>query len=215
MGEVVVLENPVLKELLTKLRDKRTGVGEFRELLEEVGMYMGYELAKFLPREKVVVETPLKVKAEGERIKDEEVVVVGILRAAVPLVIGILKVLKRAKVGLVAARRIEDENAEKHGFKMKVVTGYKALPSSGEILVIADPMLATGSTILAVLKEIECKKYKEVFILSVISTELGIKRILEAEPRAKVLTLAIDQKLNKRAYIVPGLGDAGDRTFGL
>jgi len=213
LENVEILRNPVLRDCLGKLRDINTERKEFREHLRKAGRYMAYELAKHLPYETVNVSTPLGT-AESVKLRDDRVIVVGVLRAAVPMVYGILETLENVRLGLVSAKRIEDEHADRNNYNMEVEVKYKGMPSDGEYLVLVDPMLATGSTLCKILKEIDSRKYKKVYLLSVISTELGIWRVLETEPRARILTLAIDPELNSRAYIVPGLGDAGDRAFG-
>ncbi len=212
MAQVKVLKNPVLQGYLVELRDKSTGRARFRELLERAGEFIAYELANELETEEVEVETVLG-KARGYRVREEELVVVGVLRAGLAMQNGVLKVYRNAKAGFVSAARVEDEHAEAKGYRMQVELGYSKVPE-GKALILVDPMLATGSTLAKVLREIGSSRFEKVYVLTVISTELGIKRVLEAEPRARIYTLAIDPELNRQAYIVPGLGDAGDRAYG-
>lgn len=212
---VRVLDNPVLQDILLRLRDKNTNYPEFRRLMAKAGVFIGYEIAKELDLSVERVETPLGVEAEGVKLRDEDVAVIAVLRAAIPLAMGILETLERAKLGVVSAKRAEEEDAESKGFEMEVDVRYLGLPSSAGDVVLVDPMLATGSTMAKIIRIIkERYPYRRLFVASVISTSIGIQRVLDAEPEAKVYTLAVDPKLNKRAYIVPGLGDAGDRAFG-
>jgi len=213
-GRVLVLENPLLRELLTRLRDRNTGRREFRELLRLVGIYMGYELAHLLPCRRVVVETPLGVRAEGVEIEDERITVLAVLRAAIPMAQGLLEVLKDAKLGVIAAKRVEMEDAASHNFEFEIRISYVNVPPN-DVLVVVDPMFASGMTMLRCLEiAYDLHEFEKTFVLTVISTDLAIRRILDAFPDVKILTLAIDPELNRRGYIVPGLGDAGDRAFG-
>ncbi len=213
--KVRVLENPVLQDILLRLRDKNTDYPEFRRLMTKAGVYIGYEIASELDVTKEKVETPLNTEAEGIKVKDEDIAVIAILRAAIPLAMGILETLERAKLGVISAKRVEEEDAQSKGFDMEVDVGYLGLPSSAKDIILTDPMLATGSTMAKIIRILkERYPYRKIFIASVISTKLGIQRVLEAEPEAVVYTLAVDPILNKKAYIVPGLGDAGDRSFG-
>ena len=208
-----ILTNPLLQDILTRLRDRNTRPPEFRRLLETAGVLMAYEIARYLPTEKVAVETPLGAKAEGLRVLDEKVTVVAVLRAALPFAYGVLRVLPNARLGVVAARRVEEERADIKGFEMEVEVPYVSVPGDSGIIVLADPMLATGSTLKKVIETLK-GSYETLIVVTVISTKLGIERVFEADPEALVLTLAVDPELNTRAYIVPGLGDAGDRAFG-
>ena len=215
MGRVEVLRNPLAQSVLTYLRDERTGYREFRGLLELAGVLEAYEFSRYLPVKEVTVRTPLSVKAKGVEVKDDETTIVAVMRAALPFAYGMLRVLPRARLGVVAAKRIEYENALDKNFEMEVEVPYINLPVNSGVLVLADPMLATGSTLKKVIELIRGRaEYEKLIVASVVSTELGIRRVWEAEPEAVVFTLAIDKELNEKAYIVPGLGDAGDRAFG-
>ncbi len=213
MGEVRILSNPLLQDVLTKLRDAGTPLPEFRSLLELAGMLMAYEVASYLPVEEVTVETPLGAKASGVRVRDDLVTVVAVMRAALPMAYGVLRVLPRAKLGVVAARRLEEERADLKGFELEVEVPYVNIPGDSSVAIVVDPMLATGSTLKRVI-EILKGRYEKLIVLSVIATQVGIDRVLEAETDALVVALSVDPELNSRAYIVPGLGDAGDRAFG-
>ncbi len=215
MGRIVVLDNPLLQDILAKLRDRETDIPDFRELTYRAGVYIGYELARYLPTREVNVVTPLNAVARGVEVEDHKVIILAVLRAAIPLAYGMVQTLRRARLGVVAAKRSEDEHAVERGYRMDVLVSYFGLPSNGEILVVTDPMLATGSTLRKILFLLrEKNRFEKTFVVSIISTKLGIERIFEVEPEATIFTLAIDPELNEKAYIVPGLGDAGDRAFG-
>lgn len=217
MGRVVVIDHPLAQAILTTLRDRNTRQIEFRKGLVRLGRLIAYEIVKSLDVEPVEVETPLGVKARGVRIKDlDHVVIVQVLRAAMPLVEGLVKIFANARMGVVSARRVE-ESHRPGSLNFEVEVSYVKVPkiSNDDILIIADPMLATGSTITTVLKHV--LKYgnpKRIIIVSVIATNYGIERVLKEYPSAEIYTVAIDPEINENGYIVPGLGDAGDRAFG-
>lgn len=212
---VRIVDHPLAKVILTQLRDKNTKQIGFRKGLVKLGRLIGYELMKTMNLEEVEVETPLMVKAKGYKIPDlDHVIIINVLRAATPLVEGLLKALPDAKQGVVAIKRIEEkpgiENITVQKFYVKIPT-----ISNEDIVIVADPMLATGSTISAVIDEIlNAGKPKRLIVVSVIATEYGIKKILNKYPLTEIITVAIDPELNEHGYIVPGLGDAGDRAFG-
>jgi uracil phosphoribosyltransferase len=213
----VVIDHPLAQAILTTLRDRNTRQIEFRKGLVRLGRLIAYEIVKSLDVEPVEVETPLGVKARGVRIKDlDHVVIVQVLRAAMPLVEGLVKIFANARMGVVSARRVE-ESHRPGSLNFEVEVSYVKVPkiSNDDILIIADPMLATGSTITTVLKHV--LKYgnpKRIIIVSVIATNYGIERVLKEYPSAEIYTVAIDPEINENGYIVPGLGDAGDRAFG-
>ena len=209
MPGVVVLDNPVLQDILVRLRDRRTRYPEFRRLLYRAGVHVGYELARLAPVEEAVVETPLGAEAQGLRLRSGDVAVVAVLRAALPYAWGMLEVLEEARLGLIAARRLEN------GRRPGVEVSYTGLPGRAGLVVLADPMLATGVTLEASVRLLrERGLYGRLAVATVIATPEGVARVLRAEPEATVYALAVDEELDDRAYIVPGLGDAGDRAFG-
>ncbi len=213
-----MIDHPLAQAVLTTLRDKNTDIAEFRRNLETAGRILGMEIVKNLDFEKVEVETPLGVKAEGIRISNmDKVVIISVLRAAVPLVHGLIDIFPRAREGFIGAKRIESEVGEKGKMEFPVRVSYVNIPqfSREGIVIVADTMFATGSTMVAVLNEVLKRgKPKKLIISTVVSTPLAIRKILRRYPNAEIYTLAIDAKLNERGYIVPGLGDAGDRAFG-
>ncbi|MFP3160759.1 MAG: uracil phosphoribosyltransferase [Vulcanisaeta sp.] len=217
LGRVVVIDHPLAQAILTTLRDKNTKQIEFRKGLVRLGRLMGYEIVKSMDIETVEVETPLGVKAKGVRIKDlDHVVIIQVLRAAMPLVEGLVKIFANARMGVVSARRVE-ESHKPGSLDFDIEVTYVKVPRifGDDVLIIADPMLATGSTIVTVLRHV--LKYgnpKRTIVVSVIATRYGIERVFKEYPFAEIYTVSIDPELNERGYIIPGLGDAGDRAFG-
>ncbi len=203
-------DSPFIMEILTELRNKDTGPIAFRKGLVKLGRYMGYEITKTMETERIRIETPLE-ETEGIMIKDRKnVVIITVLRAAIPLMEGLIKVLDHARVGIVSASR---GKAPKFEIEMKYVKVPQIKPE--DTVIIADPMIATGSTLMKVLEEV--KKYgkaKRYVIIGVLAAPKGIKKIKEAFPEAEIFVAKIDRELNDHGYILPGLGDAGDRAFG-
>lgn len=203
-------DSPFIMEVLTELRDERTGPIPFRKGLVKLGRYMAYELTKTMEVEKIPVKTPLE-ETTGTRIKDRRnVVIITVLRAAIPLMEGLIKVLDHARVGIVSASR---GKAPKFEIEMKYVKVPRIKPE--DTVIVADPMIATGSTLVKVLDEV--KKYgraKRYVVVGVLAAPEGIDRIKEAHPEVEMFVAAIDRELNDHGYILPGLGDAGDRAFG-
>ncbi len=212
---VKIIEHPLAKVILTQLRDKNTKQIGFRKGLVKLGRLIGYELMKTMNLEEFEVETPLGMKAKGFKIPDlDHIIIINVLRAATPLVEGLLKALPDARQGIVAIKRVEEkpgiENITVQKFYVKIPT-----INNDDIVIIADPMLATGSTISAVISEVlSTGNPKRLIVVSVISTEYGINKILKMYPSVEIVTVAIDPGLNDHGYILPGLGDAGDRAFG-
>ena len=203
-------DSPYLMEVLTELRDKETDSIAFRKGLVKLGRYMGYEIIKTMDVEKVKIETPLE-ETEGIIVKDRKnVVIVTVLRAAVPLMEGLVKVFEHARIGIVSASR---GKAPKFEIEMNYVKIPQITPE--DTVIVADPMIATGSTLITVMEEI--KKYgtpKRLIVLGVLAAPEGINRIKEQFAEAEIFVTQIDRELNSKGYILPGLGDAGDRAFG-
>ena len=207
---LIIVDHPYVQELLTILRDRDTPRAAFRTALTRIGEAMGYEIARRLRTRPVEVTTPLGVKAEGRVVADEPVIVV-VLRAALPFAEGIMRYMPRARMGFVAARRVEEKGMRDNWFDVEI--NYMKIPElEGSPLIIADPMVATGSTMVRILKRLP--KRGETVLASVIATPLALARIREVDPSIVIYTAAVDGGLNDRGYIVPGLGDAGDRALG-
>ncbi len=213
-----LIDNPYAQNLLTIARDKDTPYHIFRKVLEDLGFIIGVEISHSLPVHEVYVETPLGVKARGLRlVNDERIILIAIMRASLPFVWGLLRAYPRARLGVVVARRIEEsKRIDEKGMLFDVEISYQKLPaiSSEDIVIIADPMVATGSTISRILWDVKASKPLKVIVASIITTEHAINRIRSVYPETIFYTLSVDSKLNENGFIVPGLGDAGDRGFG-
>ncbi len=206
---IKVVDHLLVQENLTTIRVEEIDRINFRGGIIEIGRWLAYELANTLEKEKVIVQTPLG-NANGVKIKDKkDMVVVNVLRAAIPLVEGILRVFKDAQYGVVGAWRKDEP-------PFPVEVGYFKLPPvDDKIVVVADPMLATGNTMNAILDRIHEKgNPKRIVMLNVIASKQGIESVKNKHPHVEIYTCAVDEKLNEDGYIVPGLGDAGDKAFG-
>ncbi len=207
MGKAHVLDHPLLQHKVSKIRDKNTGVKEFRELVTEIAMLMVYEVTRDLPLKEIEVETPI-TKAKTKVISGKTLGVIPILRAGLGMVDGVLQLIPSAKVGHVGLYRDPET--------LKPVEYYCKLPIDVEEreLIILDPMLATGGSAndaISLLKERGCKNIK---LVCIIAAPEGIQAVVDTHPDVDIYVAAVDTGLNDHAYIVPGLGDAGDRLFG-
>ena len=207
MSKVVIFDHPLIQHKLTMMRDKNTGSLSFRELVKEVGTLMVYEITRDLPLEDVEIETPV-TKMTGKIIAGKKLAVVPILRAGLGMVEGILELIPAAKVGHIGLYRDPET--------LKPVEYYCKLPADcaeREVFVV-DPMLATGGSSIAAIQLLKDKGCKSIRLLCIIAAPEGVKAMQEAHPDVDIYIGAMDQKLNDHGYIVPGLGDAGDRIFG-
>jgi uracil phosphoribosyltransferase len=203
-----ILKNIVLQDRLTKIRNIKIDSIQFRAGLVEMGTLIGYEFASNMDIREVKVETPLGV-ANGIKINDtENIVVVAVLRAAIPMVEGVMNVFDEAQYGMVGAWR-ENEDP----FEVKV--GYLKIPDiNDKTVIIVDPMLATGNTMNIIIKEMKkLGNPHRLAIFNVISTEEGVEKVLANHSEVEIYTCSIENKL-KDGYIIPGMGDAGDIAFG-
>lgn len=212
-----LLSEPLALSVLTQLRDKGTDQTTFRKGMVRLGRLLGYKIANVMDYKKVEVETPLGVKASGIKIYDmDNIIIINVLRAATPLVEGFLKAFPSARLGVVGASRRETEIKESPEL-MRVDVFYKRIPNikkGVDTVIIADPMIATATTLLSIIPEIVRAHPKRICIGSVLASEYGVKKILKNYKDISIFTVAVDKKLNSIGYIVPGLGDAGDRAFG-
>ena len=204
---VTVMEHPLIQHKLTILRDKNTGVKEFRELVEELAMLMGYEVTRNLALEDTEVETPI-CKTKSKVISGKKLGIVPILRAGLGMVDGMLRLIPAAKVGHIGLYRDPET--------LKPVEYYCKLPSdvAERDLIVLDPMLATGGSAVAAISFLQERGAKSIKLGNLIAGPEGIKAVVEEHPDVEIYGAAIDEKLNDHGYIVPGLGDAGDRLFG-
>ena len=212
-----LITHALAKDTLSKLRDTETEQVAFRKGLVKLGRICGYEIIDgAMDTEYVTIETPLE-ETTGERVKGlDDVVIINVLRAATPFVEGLLKAFPRAKQGVISAGRNEEAGMNEDG-QFPITIDYVKLPEITEkdTVIVADPMLATGSTMCTVLEHVleEAPDYENLFVLSAVSAPDGLLRVGEQFPEADLLTVAIDDYLNDEGFIVPGLGDAGDRAF--
>ncbi len=207
MKNVFVMDHPLIQHKLTLIRDKNTGAKEFRELVKEVSMLMGYEVTRNLPLEEVEIETPI-CKSMSKVIAGRKLGIVPILRAGLGMVDGFLNLLPAAKVGHVGLYRDPET--------LQPVEYYCKLPTDVEEreLLVLDPMLATGGSASAAIQFLKDRGAKNIKLVCLISCPEGVKFVNDAHPDIDIYVGAVDEKLNDHAYIVPGLGDAGDRLFG-
>ncbi len=207
MENVFLMNHPLIQHKISMLRDKNTGTNEFRKLVEEIAVLMGYEALRDLPVEPVEVETPLET-CRTPMISGKKLAVVPILRAGLGMVNGILTLVPSAKVGHIGLCR----NHETH----EPQEYYCKLPSPIEERTIAvlDPMLATGGSAVAAVDFIKEHGGKTIKFLSIIAAPEGVQRLHQAHPDVQLYCGCVDRCLNEDAYICPGLGDAGDRIFG-
>ena len=207
MENVTVFDHPLIQHKISRLRDKNTGTNEFRALIEEIAMLMGYEALRDLPLEEVEVETPIET-CMTPVISGKKLAVVPILRAGLGMVNGILALVPSAKVGHIGLYR-DEKTHEPHEY-------YCKLPDPIELrtIVALDPMLATGGSAVSAIDYIKERGGKQIKFLCIIAAPEGIRRLREAHPDVEVYCGHVDRELNEHAYICPGLGDAGDRIFG-
>lgn len=207
MGKVVVLDHPLIKHKLTFIRDKNTGSKEFKELVKEVSMLMAYEVTRDLPLEEIEIETPIS-KTKAEVISGKKLGLIPILRAGLGMVEGMLNLLPAAKVGHIGLYRDPDT--------LKPVEYYCKLPNDIEErdLIVLDPMLATGGSAVAAIQFLKEKGASHIKLMNLIAAPEGIDAVTKAHPDIEIYVAGVDEKLDENAYIIPGLGDAGDRLFG-
>ncbi len=204
---VTVVDHPLVQHKLTIMRDKATGTKQFRELVREIALLEGYEATRSLPLEDVEVTTPLATTA-GKRVAGKKVAVLPILRAGLGMVEGVLELVPAARVGHIGMER-DEETHEPREY-------YCKLPAdiSERLCLVVDPMLATGGSAIAAIDYLRRQGARDIELMVIISAPEGIAAVLEADPGVHIFTCSVDERLNDDAYILPGLGDAGDRIFG-
>ncbi len=207
MNKVTVFDHPLIQHKTTILRQTTTTNKEFRELVEEITMLMCYEALRDLPLEEVEIETPL-TKTKQKMLKGKKMAIVPILRAGLGMVEGMLTLIPSAKVGHIGMYR-DEETMIPHEY-------YCKLPKDIEerLIVVVDPMLATGGSAIDAIAQIKSYGGKQIKFLCLIAAPEGIEALTKAHPDVEVYCANVDECLNERCYIVPGLGDAGDRIFG-
>lgn len=207
MSQIHVIDHPMIQHKLTIMRKKETGSKDFRELLKEFSLLMGYEVTRDLPLDDIEIETPI-CKTLAKKVSGRKLAIVPILRAGIGMVDGLQTLVPVAKVGHIGLYRNEETHVP--------VVYYCKLPEdiNQRLVIVTDPMLATGGSAcdaLSMLKERGCNNIR---LMCLVSAPEGIARVQKEHPDVDIYVAAVDDHLNKDAYIVPGLGDAGDRIFG-
>lgn len=207
MSELHVVDHPLITHKLSIMRNRKTGSKDFRELLDEIAMLMGYEITRDLPLEDITIETPI-TKMTAKMISGKKLAIVPILRAGLGMVDGLLRLVPVAKVGHIGLYRDPDTHLP--------VEYYCKLPYDIEdrITILVDPMLATGGSASDALTLLKKKGVKNIRMMCLVAAPEGVAKLQEDHPDVDIYTAGLDERLNEHAYIVPGLGDAGDRIFG-
>ncbi|CVK21576.1 uracil phosphoribosyltransferase [Sporomusa sphaeroides] len=205
--QVKIIDHPLIQHKLSLVRDVKTGTKEFRELLEEISTLMAFELTRNLPLEETQVETPLTT-CTCKMLSGKKIAIVPILRAGLGMVNGIVKLIPAAKVGHIGVYRDHET--------LKPVEYFCKLPTdvAERELIVVDPMLATGGSAVAAIEMLKAKGAKQIKLMCLVAAPEGVAVMNAHHPDVEVYVAAVDSHLNERGYIVPGLGDAGDRIFG-
>ncbi|WP_105996527.1 uracil phosphoribosyltransferase [Staphylococcus simulans] len=207
MGKVHVFDHPLIQHKLSYIRDVHTGTKEFRELVDEVGMLMAYEVTRDLELQDVEIETPV-TKTVAKRLSGKKLAFVPILRAGLGMTQGVLSLIPAARVGHVGLYRDPET--------LEAVEYFVKLPQDieGRQIIVVDPMLATGASAIEAINSLKNRGAKHIRFMCLIAAPEGVELLQEAHPDVDIYIAALDEKLNDKAYIIPGLGDAGDRLFG-
>ncbi|MBP3592784.1 MAG: uracil phosphoribosyltransferase [Clostridia bacterium] len=207
MSTFHLVDHPLIQHKLTIMRDKHTSTKAFRELLNEISMLMGYEITRDLPLEDVEIETPIQ-KATFKRLAGKKLAIVPILRAGLGMVDGLTQLMPSARIGHIGLYRDPDTH-------LPVEYYCKMPPDIDErLVVIVDPMLATGGSSSDAITMVKQRGAKNIVLMCLVSAPEGVAKVQADHPDVDIYSAALDEKLNEHAYIVPGLGDAGDRIFG-
>ncbi len=204
---VKILDHPVIKHKISILRDINTGSNEFRALIKEISIILAYEATKDLELEEYEVETPIQ-STTGYKLSGKKLGIVPILRAGLGMVDGVLEVFPAAKIGHIGMYRDEET--------LQPIEYYAKLPLDADKrdIIVVDPMLATGGSASDAIERLKERGCNHIRLLSIIAAPEGIERVNKDHPEVAITVAQLDEKLNKNGYIVPGLGDAGDRLFG-
>ncbi|MBN6187075.1 uracil phosphoribosyltransferase [Aneurinibacillus sp. BA2021] len=207
MGKVYVFDHPLIQHKLSYIRDKNTGTKEFRELVDEVAMLMAYEITREMPLKEIEIETPVTT-CKTNVLAGKKVGLVPILRAGLGMVDGMLKLIPAAKVGHVGLYRDPET--------LEPVEYYVKLPSdiNERELIVIDPMLATGGSAAAAVQALKKRGAQNMKLMCLIAAPEGVEKFQQLHPDIDIYVAAVDEQLNDHGYIVPGLGDAGDRLYG-
>lgn len=207
MKDVTVVDHPLVQHKLTLMRRKETSTAEFRRLLREISQFLAYEITRELPLTKRTIDTPIQ-EMEAPVLAGKKLALISILRAGNGLLDGVLELIPSARVGFVGLYRDEET--------LRPVEYYFKVPDalSERVTIAVDPMLATGNSSVAAIDKLKEAGAKDIRFLCLLAAPEGIERMQEAHPDVAIVTAAVDAQLNEHGYIVPGLGDAGDRMFG-
>ncbi|EGO7824418.1 uracil phosphoribosyltransferase [Enterococcus faecalis] len=207
MGKFQVIDHPLIQHKLTMIRKKNCGTKVFREVVNEIAMLMAYEVSRDMPLEDVVIETPMG-KSTQKTLSGKKVAIIPILRAGIGMVDGILELIPAAKVGHVGLYR-DEETLQPHEYFVKLPEDI-----ASRQLFVVDPMLATGGSAIMAIDSLKERGASNIKFVCLVAVPEGVKALQEAHPDVDIYTAALDERLNEDGYIVPGLGDAGDRLFG-
>lgn len=207
MENVFIMDHPLIKHKISMIRNKNTGTNEFRKLIEEIAVLMGYEALRDLPTEDVEIETPIE-KCKSPMISGKKLAIVPVLRAGLGMVNGILALVPSARVGHIGLYR-DPKTHEPHEYYCKLPD-----PIDQRQIVVVDPMLATGGSAIAAVDFIKKHGGQKIKFMSIIAAPEGVDALMKAHPDIQLYVGCLDRELNENAYICPGLGDAGDRIFG-
>ena len=207
LPNLTILDHPLIQHKLTLLRQRATSTRDFKELVREIAMLMAYEVTKDLPTEPVEIETPLE-RMTGRMVSDKKLTLVPILRAGLGMVDGVSQLLPTARIGHIGVARDHDS--------LEPVRYYAKLPGEERErdYFVLDPMLATGGSATAAVTTLKTAGARRIRFLCIVAAPEGVRRMLDGHPDVRVFTAALDRQLNQHGYILPGLGDAGDRLFG-
>ncbi|MBR4854937.1 MAG: uracil phosphoribosyltransferase [Alistipes sp.] len=201
-----IIDHPLVQHKLTLMRDKSTSTMKFRELLKEIAMFMGYEVTRDFPVTYEEIETPLQ-KMNAPKISGKKVVIAPILRAGLGMVEGLTTLMPSARVGHIGMYRDEETC-------LPVFYYYKMPANKDRMVIVTDPMLATGGSACDAIGRLKADGYKSIRLMCLVASPEGVKAVTEKHPDVDIYLAALDEGLNEKNYILPGLGDAGDRIFG-
>ena len=207
MGKVVVMDHPLIQHKIGIIRRKEVGTKDFRQLIGEIGNLITYEATRYLDLDEIEIETPI-CKTKVKELSGKKLAIIPILRAGLGMVDGMLSLVPSARVGHIGLYR-DPVTAEPHEY-------YCKLPADCDKrdVFVVDPMLATGGSAVAAIQMLKEKGVKKIIMMCIIAAPEGVKAVTDAHPDVDIYIGALDEKLNEKKYIVPGLGDAGDRIFG-
>lgn len=201
-----IIDHPLVQHKLSIMRNKETSTLKFRELLKEIAMFMGYEITRDFPLEYEEIETPL-MKMNAPKISGKKVVIAPILRAGLGMVDGLLSLVPSARVGHIGMYR-DEETCQ------PVFYYYKMPAGKDRLVIVTDPMLATGGSACDAINRLKADGYTNIRLMCLVAAPKGVEAVTQAHPDVDIYLAALDEGLNERNYILPGLGDAGDRIFG-